>query len=156
RFQNPYLQQYRQRFNRGRIWSADGKVLAESVPIRSQASGVRREGRPDSGWRLTSDAWRLERQRRYPLGPASAQLIGWTTQGKFTPGRGSVETLYDDQLRGYRERDLPHLFRTRHNPLAAKPRPRDVRLSIDSRLQLYAARKLQETVRRTKGVGGAA
>jgi cell division protein FtsI/penicillin-binding protein 2/cell division protein FtsW (lipid II flippase) len=149
-FSNPYLEQYRQRFGRGSIMTADGKLLAETRPVGGPAPAPR-----GLFGRFTSDDWRRPRERRYPLGPAAAQLVGWTTQGKFTPGRGSVETLYDDQLRGYREQDLPRLFRTRHNPVGPKPHPRNVQLTIRSDLQQFAAQKLRETVRSVKGAGGA-
>jgi cell division protein FtsW (lipid II flippase) len=127
---NPYLAGFRARFPRGRVLAADGKVLAQNSTDRGE--------------------------RRYPLGMAGAQLVGWTTRGRFAAAPGSVESLYDSDLRGYQEADLPHLWRTRHNPLARKPEPRDVTLTIASDLQRYADRRLWETVRRTRGRGGAA
>jgi cell division protein FtsI/penicillin-binding protein 2/cell division protein FtsW (lipid II flippase) len=128
---NPYLAGFRARFPRGRILAADGTVLAANA-----SSGPAR--------------------RRYPLGVAGAQLVGWTTSGRFAAARESVESLYDSDLRGYREADLPHLWRTRHNPLARKPEPRDVTLTLTGDLQRDADRRLQETVRQTGGAGGAA
>lgn len=135
---NPYLAGFRSRFPRGRILSADGKVLARNETESGEKSG------------------RVSLSRVYPLGMATAQLVGWTTRGRFAAAEGSVETLYDSDLRGYREADLPHLWRTRHNPLARKPQPRDVTLTLPSDLQRYADRQLRETVRRTGGRGGAA
>lgn len=133
-FANPYLAAFRAGFPRGRILSADGKVLASGVPeMKSRGAG-----------------------RVYPLGAAAAQLVGWTTQGRFAAAEGSVEAEFDAELRGYREAELPYYFRTRHFPLARRPKPQDVTLTVRSDLQQYVDRRLRQTIRRYRGAGGAA
>jgi cell division protein FtsI/penicillin-binding protein 2/cell division protein FtsW (lipid II flippase) len=136
-FSNPYLDRFRRQFARGMIFSHDRKLLA------TDGAGQQADGSP---------------ARRYPLGSAGAQLVGWTTGGRFATLPDSVEAAYESPLRGYREEDLPRLFRQRHNPLTRRrwPQPHNVYLTISGRLQQYAAERLRFAVRRAGGTGGAA
>lgn len=155
-FSNPYLERFKRRFPRGRIFSADGQLVAVSNPSpeevralaeRSPAFADRVEKRERSG---------AEGERYYPLGAGAAQLIGWAPQGKFQAQQGSVETAWDGLLRGYHPNQLPGYFRTRHNPLVRPPAQQDLQLTIQADLQDYAARRLSEAVREWDGAGGAA
>src|SRR5262249_3806571 len=93
--------------------------------------------------------------RLYPMGRATAQLVGWTTEGRFAAKAGSVESAFDAPLRGYREGDLPRLYRSRHNPFFPRPHAQDLRLTIESRLQLAAGRRLRQAIQAGGGAGGA-
>jgi len=155
-FVNPYLERFKRRFPRGRIFSADGQLVAVSNPSpeevralaeRSPAFAKRVESRERSG---------AEGERYYPLGSSAAQLIGWAAQGKFQAQQGSVETAWDGLLRGYQPRDLPFFFRTRHNPVVRPPAQQDLQLTVPADLQAFTARRLSEAVREWDGAGGAA
>lgn len=152
-FENPYLVRFRSNFERGRIFSADQRLLAVSHPgeeemkeIREMNPGLARaaEADPNSG------------RRFYPLASAAAQLVGWTTGGRFHSGAGSIETEWDSSLRGYQPGELAQIFRQRHNPIRRRPRPQDLRLTIYSDYQSYASSRLAEAVSATGARGGAA
>lgn len=152
-FNNPYLERFRDRFPRGRIFSADGKLLAVSNPEGAEVEAVAqvspslaREIRESGG----------TGRRYYPLRQAAAQLVGWTPQGRFASLKGSVETGWDDLLRGYDYGKLPFYFRTRHNPLVRPPQRQDLQLTVDAELQRFAAKQLADAVEAQGGAGGAA
>lgn len=96
---------------RGTIVTADGTVVAESVP--------------------SGDQFKL--QRRYPEGPLFAQLTGYYS---FTLGSSGVEKTYNDALAGrtldLRLQDLGDLF-------VDKDRVGDVILTVRADLQRIAA-----------------
>jgi cell division protein FtsI/penicillin-binding protein 2/cell division protein FtsW (lipid II flippase) len=154
-FANPYLERFRKRFPRGRIFSADGKLLAVSNPNPTEIDAVRK-GSP-------SFAAYVERKERlggagtryYPMAALTAQLVGWTRQGEFMAREGSVETACDSLLRGYNPSQLPFYFRTRHNPLVRPPEAQDLQLTVDTSLQQFAAERLQRAVKSWDGAGGA-
>jgi peptidoglycan glycosyltransferase len=155
-FANPYIEKFRQRFPRGRVFSADNRLLAASNPGPEELDAIRQLS-PE----LARKVERQERQnpsgeRYYPLGASAAQLIGWTPQGRFAAKAGSVETSWDALLRGYRPDQLPFYFRTRNNPLVRPPQPQDLQLTIDAELQRFAARRLSRAVESWGGAGGAA
>jgi cell division protein FtsI/penicillin-binding protein 2/cell division protein FtsW (lipid II flippase) len=150
-FHNPYLEAFRQQFGRGRIYSADGALLAVSHPTAEDRALIRKR----SPAFLSYLSRHGDADRFYPVGALTAQLVGWTTQGRFAARSGSVETAFDGLLRGYRERDLPNLYRSRHNPFLRRPEPQDLRLTIDTRTQRSASRHLQQAVRAAGGAGGA-
>jgi cell division protein FtsI/penicillin-binding protein 2/cell division protein FtsW (lipid II flippase) len=151
-FENPYLARFRQRFPRGRVFSADGKLLAVSNPTPEEVKAVA-EVSPTLAREIGSGG---DGERFYPLRQHAAQLIGWTPQGRFMAQRGSIETAWDDLLRGYGAGKLPYLFRTRHNPLVRPPKPQDLQLTINADLQWEASRELADAVRQWNGAGGAA
>jgi peptidoglycan glycosyltransferase len=99
---------------RGDILSADGQVLAHSVP--------------------SNDLYK--RLRTYPAGSLFAQVVGYFS---FTYGSDGVERQYEGQLSGraapLRIQDLPHL-------LVPQDRSETVTLTIDSRIQFAAATAL--------------
>jgi peptidoglycan glycosyltransferase len=93
---------------RGQIISADGTVLAKSVP--------------------SGDAF--ERQRQYPAGDLFGHITGFFS---FSYGRTGVERTYGDELAG---RDLG--FRTIKDVLVERTVTGDVYLTVDKNLQQLA------------------
>jgi peptidoglycan glycosyltransferase len=93
---------------RGQIVSADGTVLAKSVPS-------------DDGF---------ERQRQYPTGDLFGHLTGFFS---FSYGRTGVERTYGDELAG---RDLG--FRNLKDVLVERTVTGDVYLTVDKNLQQLA------------------
>lgn len=93
---------------RGQILSADGTVLAASVPSDDE----------------------FERQRQYPTGELFAQVTGFFS---FTYGSTGVERTYGDELAG---RDLG--FRNIKDVLVERTVTGDVFLTLDKNLQQLA------------------
>jgi cell division protein FtsW len=162
-FTNPYMDRFRAQFDRGQIYTRDGQPLAVSETGRGGDGATGRGG--DGAKRrirslsvAPSPRRPLALSRSYPFGAATAQLVGWTTGGRFAALPEGVESAYEGPLRGYRELDLPRLFRQRDNPIARQrwPRPHDVYLTIDGNLQRFAALRLREAIRQAGGSGGAA
>lgn len=152
-FQNPYLERFKQRFDRGRVFSADGRLMAVSKPTADEIASIR-ESSPRFADKITPDKV-TEGRRFYPLGSDAAQLVGWTPQGQFMALKGSVETVWDPLLRGYDPGKLPFYFRNRHNPVVRPPEPQDLQLTVQADLQQFAAERLETAVRNAKGAGGA-
>ncbi|HTE20167.1 MAG TPA: FtsW/RodA/SpoVE family cell cycle protein [Armatimonadota bacterium] len=151
-FTNPYLERFKKRFPRGRVFSADDKLLAVSNPSPQELQAIR-EVSPT----LADQAERGgdPGERYYPMRATSAQLIGWTPQGKFAAQAGSVEAEWDGMLRGYHPSQLPFYYRTRHNPLVQPPQPQDLQLTIQTDVQRLAAQELGDAVKKWRGAGGA-
>ena len=99
---------------RGQIVSADGTVLAKSVPSDDQ----------------------FERQRQYPTGDLFGHVTGFFS---FTYGRTGVERSYGDELAG---RDLG--FRNLKDVLVERTVTGDVFLTLDRNLQQLARDTLGE------------
>jgi cell division protein FtsI/penicillin-binding protein 2/cell division protein FtsW (lipid II flippase) len=150
-FDNPFLERFRRTFARGRIFSADNELLAETV-------GARDDWEPGSSPRLPRrpEGNRAIGGRRYPAGESTALLVGWTPEGKFAGQTDSVEMAADSLLRGYRPSQLPFYYRVRNNPLVPRPVPQDVQLTVRLDLQRFAAQRLARGVRGAGGAGGAA
>lgn len=154
-FVNPYLERFKRRFPRGRVFSADGKLMAVSNPSPEEIRAIS-EVSPAFAAEIEKNERRgAEGERYYPLGAAAAQLIGWTPQGRFQAQQGSVEASWDPLLRGYQPNQLPFYFRTRHNPIVRPPAPQDLQLSVRSDLQQFASRRLAQAVKQWDGAGGA-
>jgi peptidoglycan glycosyltransferase len=151
-FTNPYLEAFRKHFTRGRIFSADGKLLAVSSPGPLGMDVIRKEA-PE----LERPLSKLdEGERYYPLGTMTSQLIGWNPQGRFSAGEGSIEATWDSVLRGYQPNRLSFYWRTRNNPLVRPPEPTDLQLTVRTDIQKFAAERLARAVKQWKGAGGAA
>ncbi|MBM3459471.1 MAG: hypothetical protein FJX77_13195, partial [Armatimonadetes bacterium] len=152
-FQNPYLEAFRARFPRGRIFSADNRLLAVSQPSEQDLRAVA-ELSPE----LAADA-RHRRlrpgERIYPADAVTAHLVGWKSEGRFLELPGSVERDADDLLRGYEPGDLPFYFRVRHNPFVRPPVRQDVQLTIRHDLQKFAVSRMGRAVRGARAAGGA-
>lgn len=155
-FSNPYLEQFRRRFQRGRIFSADGRLLAFSDPSQEELTALRADAPNFAAYvaeRLRAGG--TEGERFYPLGSTTAQLVGWTPHGDFMAREGSVETSFDGVLRGYNPHQLPFYFRTRNNPLVRPPEAQDLQLTIVADLQRFARERLARAVKDARGSGGA-
>ncbi|MFN3649301.1 MAG: FtsW/RodA/SpoVE family cell cycle protein [Armatimonadota bacterium] len=158
-FQNPYLERYRRQFPRGRVFSADAKLLAVSNPNEDDLAAIRDESPAFARRVERSERQGGEGKRYYPLGDTMAQLVGWTTDGRFQAQSASVETSADPLLRGYQPDELPWYFRNRNNPVVRPPQPQDLQLTVRADLQELAAEKLSSAVKSwgsQPGTGGAA
>ncbi|MFP5463187.1 MAG: peptidoglycan D,D-transpeptidase FtsI family protein [Gammaproteobacteria bacterium] len=98
-------------------------------------------------------------RRYYPLAEAAGHVVGYTDIDDH--GQGGIEAAYDGHLRGTpgRERIVLDARRQRVALLEtiAPPRPgRDLRLSIDRRIQYLAYRELKAAVLRHKAASGMA
>lgn len=96
---------------RGLIVSAEGEILAESVPSEE-------------------DPRRFV--RRYPEGPVFAHTVGYTSA---TVGDGGLEAAYVDELRSRRDLTFSDLVSA---ILGRDLRPRSIRVTLDRDLQLAA------------------
>ena len=130
---NPYLERFRRSIPRGNIYGASGAPLAESRHGAARAAPV----------------------RRYALGSAGAAFVGWAADREFLGMPGSVEREWDAVLRGYDYRRVPYYFRSRHNPLVARPQPRDLITTLEPALQERADQLLARAVRESGAAGGA-
>src|SRR5436190_2289973 len=101
---------------RGSITSADGVVLAESVPSKD----------------------RFVYQRKYPEGPLFAHVTGYYS---FTLGSSGVEKVYNDELAG---RTLDLSFQDLGDLFVDKERVGDLTLSVRADLQRIATQQLGE------------
>jgi penicillin-binding protein A len=99
---------------RGDIVSADGKVLAHSVP--------------------TNDLYK--RLRTYPTGPLFAQIVGYFS---YTYGSDGVEKQYDGQLTG---RSAPLQVPDLRHLLVQQDRSETVTLTLSTKIQFAAAAAL--------------
>jgi cell division protein FtsI/penicillin-binding protein 2/cell division protein FtsW (lipid II flippase) len=154
-FADPYLERFKQRFPRGRIFSADGKLVAFSNPSPLEIEEIRKFSPSFARYVERRERSGSAGERYYPLGSSMAQFIGWNSQGRFAAQAGSVEASWDDLLRGYQPGQLPFYFRTRHNPLVRPPVPQDLLLTVDTAVQQFAARQLADAVKEWDGSGGA-
>lgn len=102
---------------RGVIVTADGTVVAESVPEEE-------------------DARRFDRV--YPEGPLYAHTVGYTSS---VVGDGGLESAYVDELRSRRDLTLSDIVSA---ILGRELRPRSLRLTLDNRLQRAAWEALGE------------
>ena len=96
--------------SRGTIWSADNKVLAESVPIND----------------------RYELQRRYPFGELFSHPVGYFS---LKYGTSEVESVYNDVLTG---RTPQQELRGLGNLFSARVKTGDVYLTLRTDLQQVA------------------
>ena len=101
---------------RGQILTADGEVVARSVPV---------EGVGD-----------FKFQREYPLGPLFAQISGYQS---FVVGNAGVEASYNGVLTG-REKEID--FGNITDVFTGKQDTQNVVLSLERRLQQLAADQL--------------
>lgn len=98
---------------RGVIVTADGTIVAESV----------------------QSADRRGFERKYPLGPAFAHVVGYTS----VAGDSGLEAVYADELRSRRDLTISDLLAA---VLGRDLRPESIELTIDTQLQLTAFQAL--------------
>lgn len=179
---NPRLVQAARAIERGSIVDRNGLVLATSRPSEIAAAP---EAYHQAGLRLTARC-RPAEARCYPLGGVAFALIGdWASQVNWGARNSSyVERDSDVRLKGFDDRqrvvDVVNpttgvgervirrdysvlLPLARHGLASTRPdvalllgRPRDVRVSIDARLQQRVARVLADGIERGGHARGAA
>jgi cell division protein FtsI/penicillin-binding protein 2/cell division protein FtsW (lipid II flippase) len=171
RFQyNPRLMEIARAIPRGSIYDRNGIPLATNRPDEIEEN---REQYTRMGIRMDEPADRSD-SRKYPLGGIAFHLLGdlrtranWSAKNSSLLERDSMVQLqgYDDHARVVEVRDmqtgkpaytirhdyreLVPLLRHRHEPddpavKRVMERKRDVRMSIDARLQVRAAKILKE------------
>jgi cell division protein FtsI/penicillin-binding protein 2/cell division protein FtsW (lipid II flippase) len=156
---NPRLNSLARAIPRGNIYDRNGILIATSSWTELEK---RRAEYAEFGVSIDQACSRLDR-RHYPFGPATAHLLGDLRTGeKFHATNASlIEHDQNVRLQGYGSyRELAPLTPYRHqraNPKiqAFLKRDRDVRTSIDIRLQTEAGRILQARLERA-GKNGAA
>jgi cell division protein FtsI/penicillin-binding protein 2/cell division protein FtsW (lipid II flippase) len=167
-------------------FEADGVKRAQHNPrINSLAREIPRGGIYDrSGIPLATSSWEeLERHRaeyaalgisidqacsrfdtrHYPFGSAAAHVVGDLRTGENFHASNSSLVEHDSnlKLRGYRYEELPALVRHRHQPgnpeiASVLARDRNVRLTLDIRLQLKAREILDRRLQASGDRSGAA
>jgi cell division protein FtsI/penicillin-binding protein 2 len=179
---NPRLLSAARTLVRGTIYDRNGLPLASSRPDEIAAIGATYEG----AGAVTPDDCRGGAPRCYPLGGFAFHVVGdWTNQANWAARNSSyVERESDAQLKGYDDharpvdvvnprtgrheqairrdfRALLPLVRQRHRPnsdavLAIRTRERDVRTSLDARLQVRVAAALRDGITSGRFAHGAA
>ncbi len=152
---NPRLNSLAREIPRGNIYDRNGVLLATSSWTELDR---RRADYEKLGVSIDRQASPLD-NRHYPFGAATLQLIGDLRTGeKFHASNASlIEHDFNTRLQGYSDyRELAPLVRYRHQPggAALKPlleRNRDVRTTIDIRLQLAAAEVLARKLPASNG-----
>jgi cell division protein FtsI/penicillin-binding protein 2/cell division protein FtsW (lipid II flippase) len=150
---NPRLNSIAREIPRGNVYDRNGIPLATS----SWAELERHRAEYESlGAQLEQTASKFE-NRHYPFGSATAHVIGDLRTGEnFHASNASlVEHDANRKLQGYEYAELASLVRYRHQPgnaalAAVLSRDRDVKLTLDIRLQLRAKEILE---RRLRGAG---
>jgi cell division protein FtsI/penicillin-binding protein 2/cell division protein FtsW (lipid II flippase) len=178
---NPRLMEIARSIPRGGIYDRNGLPLATS---RIDEVDQNRDDYARMGVRLDQTVNRSD-TRYYPLGGVAFHLLGdlrtranWSAKNSSLQERDSMVRLqgYDDHSRvvevgdlqtgkptytiRHDYRELVPLLRHRHEPedesvKRVMNRQRDVKMSIDARLQVRAARILQEHLERLKKQKGA-
>ena len=151
---NPRLNSLAHEIQRGNIYDRNGVLLATS----SWNELERRRAQYDKLAVNIDTACSRADNRFYPFGPATAHLLGdWRTGENFHASNASLVEHDDNiKLQGFTDyRELIAVVRYRHQPGNAamerlRARNRDVRTSIDVRLQLRAQEILN---RRLASVG---
>jgi len=151
---NPRLNSLARELARGNIYDRNGILLATSSWNELER---RRAGYQKLAVNIDTACSRAD-NRHYPFGPATAHLLGdWRTGENFHASNASlVEHDQNVKLQGFTDyRELVAVVRYRHQPGNAamerlRARDRDVRTSIDIRLELRAQEIL---TRRLASVG---
>jgi cell division protein FtsW (lipid II flippase)/cell division protein FtsI/penicillin-binding protein 2 len=152
---NPRLNSLAREIPRGAIYDRNGVLLATSSWSDLEQ---RRAEYEKLGVVIDQRCSPLD-NRHYPFGAATQQLLGDLRTGeKFHASNASlIEHDLNTRLQGYADyRELAPFVRYRHQPggealKAVLERPRDVRTTIDIRLQLKAAETLAKRLPASNG-----
>jgi cell division protein FtsW (lipid II flippase) len=154
---NPRVLDLMRQIPRGSVYDRAGLALATGdVRVAQRVrEGYRRFGIASHG---TCDA---PIERCYPLGGRLFHLLGdWSTRRNWSATNTSyLERDAQDRLRGYRDHRelvpaLRHRYDQEHESVRAlMERDRDVRLTVDARLQFHVARILSDYARRLSRTG---
>jgi cell division protein FtsI/penicillin-binding protein 2/cell division protein FtsW (lipid II flippase) len=155
---NPRLNSVAAEIPRGNIYDRNGVLVASS----SWAEVQKRQGEYEAmGVTMQRAVSRFE-GRHYPFGAATAHVVGdLRTRENFVASNASlVEHDANRKLQGYEYAELASLVRFRHqpgNPALGRvlARDRDVRLTIDIRLQARAQEILERRLREAGARHGA-
>ncbi len=156
---NPRLNSLAHEIRRGNIFDRNGVLLATSDWGELER---RRADYQKLGVAIDAACSRLD-NRHYPFGAATAYLLGDLRTGEnfHATNASLVEHDSNTRLQGFANySELAPLIRYRHqpgNPAIAKlmARDRDVRTSIDIRLQLRAAKALEDRLAKSHKDNGA-
>jgi cell division protein FtsI/penicillin-binding protein 2/cell division protein FtsW (lipid II flippase) len=156
---NPRINSIAREIPRGDIFDRNGVLLATSnwkelIDRRAQYQAL--------GVTIDQACSRLD-SRHYPFGPVTAHFLGDLRTGEnFHAANASlVEHDSNARLQGYQYSELVALVRHRHRPgnpalRSLLARNRDVRTTLDIRLQMRAAEILRQHLKRANKEKGAA
>jgi cell division protein FtsI/penicillin-binding protein 2/cell division protein FtsW (lipid II flippase) len=156
---NPRINSIAREIPRGDIFDRNGVLLATSnwkklIDRRAQYQAL--------GIAIDQACSRLD-SRHYPFGPATVHFLGDLRTGEnfHAPNASLVEHDSNARLQGYQYSELVSLVRSRHHPgnpalRSLLARDRDVRTTLDIRLQLRAAEILRRHLRQANKEKGAA
>lgn len=155
---NPRLNSLAREIPRGSIYDRNG------IPLATSDWAELERHRPEYaalGISLDQAASRFD-TRHYPFGAAMAHVLGdWRTGENFHATNASlVEHDSNGKLQGYDYGELASLVRNRHqpgNPALARvlARDRNIRLTLDARLQVQAHEILDRRLREARAEQGA-
>ena len=156
---NPRINSIAREIPRGDIFDRNGVLLATSNWKKLE---LRRAQYQALGIAIDQACSRLD-SRHYPFGPATAHFLGDLRTGEsfHAPNASLVEHDSNARLQGYQYSELVSLVRYRHQPgnpalRSLLARDRDVRTTLDIRLQMRAAEILRQHLQRANKEKGAA
>jgi cell division protein FtsI/penicillin-binding protein 2/cell division protein FtsW (lipid II flippase) len=156
---NPRINSIAREIPRGDIFDRNGVLLATS---NWKQLAARRAQYQALGIDIEQSCSRLD-SRHYPFGAAAAHFLGDLRTGEnfHAPNASLVEHDSNARLQGYQYSELVSLVRDRHQPgnpalRSLLARDRDVRTTLDIRLQLRAAEILRRHLQQANKENGAA
>ena len=156
---NPRINSIAREIPRGDIFDRHGVLLATSNWKKLEASRAQYQA---LGIDIDRACSRLD-SRHYPFGPVAVHFLGDLRTGEnfHAPNASLVEHDSNARLQGYQYSELVPLVRYRHRPGNAAlrslmARDRDVRTTLDIRLQMRAAAILRQHLAQANKEKGAA